>query len=137
MIKEHIFPWVKIHDDKMNDLVLLFTISKVLFRNDTYEDLYCENVYFLPVRSKYAKENPFLEIQESVLKFCQGQNASDIFIFRDLNSWTGDVPDFVKFIEHLRSMHGLQELYKENSSMLNHLEICSIPLERNTADKKY
>lgn len=134
IVKEAISPFIKVHDTKSTDLILLFTIPKLFNRGGEYDDLTCGIVYIPPYGTKYASEDPFLEIQEQILKFCS--DNSNIILFGDFNSRTNNLPDYVQVDRYISDMHGLQDLHEENINTLNNFDMYSVPLDRNTADKK-
>lgn len=133
IVKEVILPYIKVHDTKSSDLILLFTLSKLFHRGGQFEDLTCGIVYIPPYGTKYASEDPFLEIQEHILKICS--DNSNIILFGDFNSRTSNLPDYVQVDRYISDMHGLQELHEENINTLNNFEMYNVPLDRNTADK--
>lgn len=100
-------PFIKVHDTKSSDLILLLTLSKLFHRGCQFEDLICGIVYILTNGTKYASEDPFLEIQEDTLKIC------NIIIFGDFNSRTSNLPDYVQVDRYISDMHWLQDLHEK------------------------
>ena len=133
IVKEHIVPFLKVYEHNNSDLVLPFTLSKVLSHNNVYEDLHCGVVYIPPYGSKYSSEDPFLEVQETV--FNCFRNSNNIILFGDYNSRTSDLEDIVQIDRHLSERNGLEELYEDNLNILNHFHMTDMPLVRKTADK--
>ena len=133
LVKEHMELYIKVHEYRNSDLILPFSLSKVLSVNGVREDLHCGVVYIPPYGSKYSSEDPFLEVQECVLNCFQ--NSDNLILFGDFNSRTNDLQDFVEIDEYFSEMHGLQELHAESTRIHTYFETCHIPLKRNTADR--
>ena len=70
IVKEWLLPSMKVHDIKATDLAIDFTLSEVLYRDGMYDGLMGAVVYIPPYGSRYASEDPFLEIQGALFKFC-------------------------------------------------------------------
>ena len=73
---------------------------------------------------------PFQELEEELFRYCA--ESKYILIFGDFNSRTSD--DYVQIDKSLCDMHGLQDLYDENASIISCLEN-SVPSLRKTLDK--
>ena len=112
-------PFLKVYENHNSDLVLPFSLSKIVNQDGVYEDLYCGVVYVPPYGSKYSSEDPFLEVQDYV--FNCFRNSSNGIIFGDFNSRSSDLNDFVQIDRHLSEHNGLEELYTENSNIMYHL----------------
>ena len=71
LVKHKLLPYIKIKNNDGSRLVLLFTISKTLYKFENHgEDLECGIVYIPPQGTKYASDDPYLEIQEEIFKYC-------------------------------------------------------------------
>ena len=133
IVKDTIVPFITIHDTKVSDLILLFTISNVITRSQTKENLKCGIVYIPPYGSKYASEDPFLELQELIFKHCS--NTNNLLIFGDFNSRSGTLADYIHMDKFICNRLGLQSLDEENTNILNLFEASNIPISRNNTDK--
>ena len=134
IVKEWILPFDKVHDTKLTDLAIVFTLSKILCREGSSAALKGAVIYIPPYGSKYASEDPFLEIQEAMLRFSSNSSNSDIIIFGDFNARSSNLPDYVELDFHISDSNGLQEVYEENVTILMYSETFNVPLNRNTAD---
>ena len=133
LIKDHLVPFLKVYEHNSSDLVLPFSLSKVLSRNNINEDLHCGVVYIPPYGSRYSSEDPFLEVQETV--FNCFQNSNNIILFGDFNSRSSDLEDIVQLDRCISEQNGLEDLYNENLNILNHFHLNDMPLVRKTADR--
>ena len=68
----------------MSDLILWFTLQDAIYCDSNLNDLICGVVYIPPYGSEYAAD-PFLEIQEVLLKYSGTVNKT--LLFGDFN-WT-------------------------------------------------
>lgn len=71
IVRDEILPYVKINQTKSSKLVLFFILSKQLCHLE--EDIKCGIIYIPPYGSKYATDDPYLEIQSELLRpnmFC-------------------------------------------------------------------
>ena len=59
IVKEWILSIVKVHDTKLTDLAIFFTLPKILCREGSSADLKDDVIYIPPYSSKYASEDPF------------------------------------------------------------------------------
>ena len=85
IVKEHLTSFVKIDRSKKSKLILFFTLSKEMFRHKNLsEALRCGIVYVPPLSSKYANEDPYLELQEEIFRYCT--EAKNSILFGDFNS---------------------------------------------------
>ena len=128
-VKSCLFPYIAFHDSKSN-LVQWISISKRLTHLES--DILCGNFYVPPYGSKYANEDPYLEIQTAYNSFSTAY--TDIIFFGDYNSRTSTLPDFVivdKFISQLKND---DILYNESTQVLNRLSQSNFPTERKSAD---
>ena len=133
LVKHKLLPYIKIKNNDGSRLVLLFTISKTLYKFENHgEDLECGIVYIPPQGTKYASDDPYLEIQEEIFKYCL--DSKNVLLFGDFNSRCKTLPDFVRIDEHMCDIYGLQELFQESTNALQIFDKCNIPLSRNSAD---
>lgn len=133
IVKENLLPYIKVDQSRPSKLILFFTISKVIYGFESHDDdLVCGIVYIPPQGSKYASDDPYLEIQEDIFRYCS--DLKHVLLFGDFNSRCKKLPDFVKFDEYISDVHGLQQLYDENVNVLNYFERYDVPLDRNSAD---
>ena len=96
LVNSKFSPFIKFHENK-SSLVQWFTNSKRLTNLES--DILCGNIYIPPYGSKYAHEDPYLEIQTEFNHYCTGSNG--VIMFGDYNSRTANLPDFLaadKFI---------------------------------------
>ena len=71
LVKDNTLPYVKIDHTKSSKLVLFFTISKALYKFENHdEDLECGIVYIPPQGTKYLSDDPYLEMQEEIFRYC-------------------------------------------------------------------
>ena len=127
-------PYVKIDQSRRSKLILLFTISKEIFRGHNYSnDVNCGIVYIPPQGTRYALEDPYLEIQEEIFQYCT--ETKNILLFGDFNSRCKNLPDYIEFDEYISDIYGMQELYEENNSILDLFERYHVPLNRKSADE--
>ena len=95
VVKESLLPYFKIDQSKSSKHVLMFTISHVLFNlNYNSDDIKCGNVYIPPQGTKYAPEDPYLEIQEELYKYTEDNR--NILLFWDFNSRCKNLVDLIK-----------------------------------------
>ena len=129
LVKLQWLPYITVHkfDSK---LILWFTISKRIMM--THQDLQCGIVYIPPYHSKYAHNDPYLEMQNEINKYML--NSQNIILFGDFNSRTSSLDDFVICDSFICDIQGNDELFMENQDVLNCFEIYDIPLKRKTSD---
>lgn len=127
LVKENIAPYVKIGKAK-SKLIQWFSISNKITR--THNDIQCGLIYLPPNKSKYASEDPYLEIQAEL----NSMSSNHIILFGDLNSRTANLKDYVLIDEFMSHMHDNDVLTCENAEMLHQFECNNVPLDRNTAD---
>lgn len=130
IIKNEILPYVKIDQVRNSKVVLLFTISRQLFHST--EDINCGIIYVPPYGSRYAVDDPFLEIQSELLRYCV--DSKHILLFGDFNSRTGTLSDNLKFDENICEVNNLNDLFNENNEILGKLDLYNVPLNRFNAD---
>lgn len=90
-------------------------------------------MYIPPIGSKYANEEPYVELQREILRKCP--DNSHIILMGDFNSRTGEKPDFLNIDEYLSDKYGLDFLQSENSEIIDHFYKNKIPLQRKNPDK--
>ena len=73
-------------------------------------------MYIPPQGTKYASDDPYLEIQEEIFKYCL--DSKNVLLFGDFNSRCKTLPDFVRIDEHMCDIYGLQELFQESTNAL-------------------
>ena len=130
IVKNEITPFIKVDKVRNSKFILLFTITQRL--SHIREDIYCGIVYVPPYGSKYATDDPYLEIQSELLRYCV--DSKYMLLFGDFNARTGNLPDFLKFDESICDENNLNDMFTESTELFNVLEKCSIPLERKSAD---
>ena len=79
-------------------------------------------VYIPPYGSKYASDDPVLEIQEGLLKLCSKSTNNNIVIFGVFNARSSNVPDYIQLDFHISNASVLQDLYEENTTTLSYFE---------------
>ena len=85
LVKDNILPYIKIDHAKSSKLVLFFTISKTLYKFENHdEDLECGIVYIPPQGTKYASDDPYLEMQEEIFRYCL--DSKNVLLLGDFNS---------------------------------------------------
>lgn len=94
--------------------------------------MYCAVVYIPPYRSKYSHNDPYLELQNEMDKYCQ--SSRNILLFGDFNSRTAALTDFVECDDFICQLHGNEKVFMEYSDMLSCFEKCNIPVMRITTD---
>ena len=116
----------------MSDLILWFTIQDAIYCDSNLNDLICGVVYIPPYGLEYAAEDPFLEIQEVLLKY--SDTVNNTLLFGDFNSRSGTIPDYVHMDNFICTKLGIEDLNDENTRTLNFFDISNIPLTRQNAD---
>ena len=81
---------------------------------------------------KIYGDDPYLEIQEELLRFCA--ESKYILLFGDFNSRTGTLPDNLKFDENIFETINLNDLFDENIEILNKLNFYNVPISRVNTD---
>lgn len=133
LVKDTLLPYIKIDHAKSSKLILFFTISKTLYKFENHdEDLVCGIVYIPPQGSKYAAEDPYLELQQEIMKLCL--DSKNVLLFGDFNSRCKNLQDYVRIDEHMCDIYGMQDIFEENSNLLHYFEQCDVPLHRISAD---
>ena len=132
-VKDELLPYVKIDQTKNSKLILFFTISHEIYKSENQnEDLTCGIVYIPPQGSKYSSDDPYLEIQQELFRYCL--DSKHVLLMGDFNSRVKNLPDFVQIDKYMCDVYGLHDLYEENTNILNILEVNNISLNRHSAD---
>ena len=129
LFKNELSPFITVHKAE-SKLALWFTISKRIILSD--DELHCGIVYIPPYRSKYAPDDPYLELQNEIDKYAA--KSKNVLLFGDFNSRVGINRDFVVCDRYISEFQGNEELFQENTSILNYFDSYNIPLQRNSAD---
>ena len=112
-------------------LISWMKISKDLLLSN--EDVYLGIIYNPPYRSKYAHEDPYLEIQLELDRVCS--NKKNILLCGDWNSRTSTLNDYIP-VDYFMSDHfGNFDLMNENDEILDCLYNNNVPLSRQNPDK--
>lgn len=90
-VKRKLAQYVIDDNNSKSKLVKFFTISKHLYRNfgENLADLKCGIVYLPPASSKYAHDDPFIELQSEQTRYCP--NSEHILLLGDYNSRCGQI----------------------------------------------
>ena len=88
---------MKIDQTKTSKLVLFFTLLKQLCHLE--EDIKCEIIYIPPYGSKYATDDPYLEIQSQLLRYCA--ESKQFLLLGDFSSRTGTMSDYMEVDEKI------------------------------------
>lgn len=131
LVKTELEKYVEVDFLHSSKLVLWCKISHEILSTD--KDVYCGVVYIPPIGSKYANEEPYVELQREILRKCP--DNSHIILMGDFNSRTGEKPDFLNIDEYLSDKYGLDFLQSENSEIIDHFYKNKIPLQRKNPDK--
>lgn len=131
LIKNEIQKYIKIDTKQDSKLVQWFSISGVI--SPTNETISCGVVYIPPYGSRYAHEDPYVELQREILRFCN--NSKNLILMGDFNSRTGEKDDFQEIDTFISDKYGLETLRDETQEMFNCLLQSNISLERSNCDK--
>lgn len=82
-----------------------------MYRDSEFEDL---KGAVPPYGSKYARDDPFLDMQEALFKFCSKGSNNNLLIFGDVNSRSSNLVDYVQLDYHICNSNGLRDLFEEN-----------------------
>ena len=88
-------------------------------------------VYIPPHGSKFANDDPYMELQREILRRCP--SSDQIVLMGDFNSRVGENDDFCLVDEHLRNEFGLLE--DESYELANPFAQRNISLKRFNSDK--
>lgn len=131
IVKNEIDPFIKIDLVRNSKLILLFTISRHLCRLD--DDIQCGIVYIPPYGSKYVIDDPYLELQSELLRYCS--ESKHMLLFGDFNAPTGTLPDCIQFDEKICEINNLNDILDESTEFFDKLRLYNVPVERKKADK--
>ena len=98
------------------------------------EDVYFGIIYNPPYRSKYAHEDPYLEIQLKLDRVCS--NRKNILLCGDWNSRTSTLNDYIPVDFFMSDHFGNFDLMSENNEILDCLYNNNVPLNRQNPDKR-
>ena len=129
LVKDELSPFVTVLKNE-SKLALWFSISKTIMQNDT--DLICGIIYIPPIGSKFAHQDPYLELQNEFDIFCS--NSKNTLLFGDYNSRTASHSDFVRIDNFICDVYGNDDLLSENLEIIQCFDKCHIPLERKNID---
>ena len=130
--KKELVPFITIDEFRSSQLVLFFTISKIIYGENMMDDLICGIVYIPPHGSTYASPDPYFEIQEELTRFCG--DSKHVLLFGDFNSRCKDLADYTEIDDFISDTNGMQDLYEENINILACLSCLNIPLNRKSAE---
>ena len=111
-------------------LIQWLIIDKRVFNSD--HDIFCANLYIPPIGTKYASDDPYLEIQNELFENCR--NLNYLIIFGDFNSRTGQSADYTITDDFISNIQDDSILSNENMNILYKVQQCKLPLERRSAD---
>lgn len=129
LVKNELCPFITIKKIE-SKLISWFSVSKKILPNNN--DLYCGVVYIPPYRSKFAHEDPYLELQAEIDKYML--ESKNILLFGDFNSRTSSNEDYIKCDQFICDLQGNEELFMENANILNYFDSYDVALQRNSAD---
>lgn len=112
-------------------LISWIKISKNLLISN--EDVYFGAIYKPPYRSKYAHEDPYLEIQLEIDRVCS--DRKNILLCGDWNSRTSTLDDYTHVDQFMTDLFGNFASTSENSEILDCLYRNNVPIRRQNPDK--
>lgn len=112
-------------------LISWIKISKNLLISN--EDVYFGAIYKPPYRSKYAHEDPYLEIQLEIDRVCS--DRKNILLCGDWNSRTSTLDDYTYVDQFMTDLFGNFASTSENSEILDCLYRNNVPIRRQNPDK--
>ena len=130
MVKENIYDYIKIDSLQCSKLIQWFTISSEITLCN--EDVHCGIIYVPPISSKYAHDDPFLELQEELLRYCP--SSKYIVLMGDLNARTGVKEDYCNIDSHICNKYGCTQLIDESAEIMGYFERSQVPLARVNSD---
>ena len=92
------------------------------------------NSLYSAYRSKFAHDDPYLELQTEIDKYMSKSNNILKLLFGDFNSRTGKIADYIKCDQFICDLQDNEELFMENLNILNYFDNYGIALQRNNAD---
>ena len=129
LVKNELYPFITIQKVE-SKLISWLAISNQILPTD--DDLYCGIVYIPPYRSKFAHDDPYLELQAEVDKYMA--KSKNILMFGDFNSRTGSKADYIICDQFMCDIQGNEELFLENLNTINYFDNYDVSLKRNNAD---
>ena len=129
LVKNEWLPFISVNNID-SKLTLWFTISKQIMTNN--EDLHCAIVYIPPYHSKYAHNDPYLELQNEMDKYLT--RCQNIMLFGDFNSRISSMDDYIICDSFIADIHGNENLLTENQTILSYFDQFNLPLQRKTSD---
>ena len=75
-------------------IIQFFTISNKIVKLQNGEDIKCGIVYIPSAGSRYKHEDPYLELQNELFRYCT--NSNNILLFGDLNSRVQNLTDYTR-----------------------------------------
>ena len=131
LVKNSISNYVDIETQPFSKLILWCTIShKITCLKD---DIHCGVVYIPPQGSKYAHEEPYVELEQKILRYCC--YSKYVILLGDFNSRVGLMDDYLKIDSYISKTFGLEELSDEFSEMIYNFETNAVPLNRQNDDQ--
>ena len=131
LVRDSLVPYIKVDTDKKSKLILWFTLShEILLSNKA---MHCGILYIPPYGSKYVNDDPYMEIQREIIRYCQ--NSDQILLMGDFNSRSGEKDDFCFVDECICDQYGLESLADESQEIYNNFIKNNIPFKRQNADK--
>ena len=134
LVKNDISSYVSVDKSSKSSLIKFFSISKQIYNSQTNddEDLLCGIVYIPPNGTKYAHKDPFFEIQNELLRFCNG--SKHILLLGDFNSRCGNLADYLFIDESICDMFDLEDIQNEEAENYKNFELTGTQLNRKSAD---
>ena len=71
----------------------------------------CGVVYIPPISSKYAHDEPFIELEREILRYCN--DSKRIILMGDFNARTGPKNDYIQPDRFLSQHCGLEQMADE------------------------
>lgn len=68
----------------------------------------CGIVYIPPQGSKYSSDDPYLEIQQELFRYCL--DSKHVLLMDDFNSRVKNLPDFVQIDKYMCDVYGFASL---------------------------
>lgn len=131
LVKNDIAHYVKVDNHKLSKLILWFTLSHEILNLE--KDINFGVVYIPPQGSKYASDDPYMELQREILRYCPSSDQT--ILMGDFNSRTGENDDFCLLDDHMRNEFGLQTVAHESQDIVNLFVQRNISLKRVNPDK--
>ena len=110
--------------------MLWFTINRYI--TTCNENINVGIVYIPPHNSKYAVEEPYIELQHDLERYCQ--NPNHVILIGDFNSRTGVKGDYISVDHYFTEEYGLKSIEDESSAVLSNFYTNNISLSRKNKD---